>query len=76
MGWHAAHIQADATQPGVALDQNHLEAQISGAKVSAIAAGAGTQYQQVAVEVGAASVAGRYRGDSCQRRWDGRYRLF
>ncbi len=53
----AADVEADAAQRRVALDQDHLEAEVGGAEGGRIAAGAGAEHQQVAVEVDRTGVA-------------------
>ena len=48
-GRDATHVQAHAAQAGVALHQNHFQAQIGGAEGGRVAAGASAQHQQVAI---------------------------
>ena len=55
LGWDAADVQAHAAERGVALDDDHLQAQIGGAESGRIAARAATQDDDVAVEVGGAA---------------------
>jgi hypothetical protein len=52
LGRDAAHVQAHATEGGVALDDDGLQAQVGGAEGGRIAARAGAQHQHVALEVG------------------------
>ena len=63
----AAHVQAHAAQCGVTLDEHGLQAQVGRAKGRRIASRAGTQHQQVALDVGAAGV-GRCRRRGCHSR--------
>ena len=48
----------DTAQLGVTLDQDDFESQICSAEGSRIAAGAGTEHQQIAIQIDAACVAG------------------
>ena len=59
LGRDAAHVQADATELGVALDQHHFQAEVSGAKRCTVAARAGAEHQQVAGQIGGAGKTGR-----------------
>jgi hypothetical protein len=59
LGWDAAHVQAHATQGGVALDDDNFQAQVGCAEGSGIATGATAQHQQVALHIGTAAKAGR-----------------
>jgi hypothetical protein len=54
LGGDAAHVQAHATQGGVALDDDHLEAQVRSAEGGGVAARATAEHQHVAVQVGTA----------------------
>ena len=60
LGRNAAHVQADAAQCRVTLDQHHLEAKVSRAESGRVAAWATAEHQQVAVHIGSAGEAGRY----------------
>jgi hypothetical protein len=76
----AAHVEADAAERGVALDQHHLHAEVGGAERGRIAAGAAAEHEQVALDVGAAGVRrrdgrrARVRGRRCGGRARGRGR--
>jgi len=48
-GWDTTHIQTNATQYRISLDQHHLLAQIGGAKSRSVAAGAAAQHQYFSV---------------------------
>ena len=69
LGRDADHVQADAAQAGVALHQNHFQAEIGGAEGGAVAAGASAQHQQVTFQISRAGKAGGCRhwpgGRSC-----------
>ena len=54
----AAHIQADTAELRVTLYHNDLEPQVGGAKSRRVAAGTGTEHQQIAVEIGSPCEAG------------------
>ena len=56
--WYAAHVKAYTAQFGVTLDHHHLEAQISRAECSAVAARARAQHQDIAVDIDRAGIAG------------------
>jgi len=86
----AADVQADTAQGGVAFHHHDLEADVGGAEGGAVAAGATTQDQQVAVQIGCATkehpASGlrafrrpyryRYSINSCLCRYNDGYRLF
>ncbi|MDT4847739.1 hypothetical protein FQZ97_818070 [compost metagenome] len=77
LGRDAAHVQANAAERAVAFYQHSVHAQISGAEGGRIAAGAGTQHQHVALDVGAAAMRGGCGGRCCRsgrRRCRGRGR--
>jgi hypothetical protein len=68
----AAHVQADPAERGVALDKDDLHPQVGRAEGSRVAARAGAEHEQVALEVGGAGVGGGSdrrsdgsRGHSC-----------
>ena len=64
LGGNAAHVQADPAQGGVALDQNHFQAQVGSTESGGVAARAGAQDQDIAIQVGVAAKrgCGRCRG--------------
>ena len=51
LGGNAAHVEADAAQHGPAFDQRDLEAEIRGAERGGVAAGTGTQHQQLRLAI-------------------------
>ena len=71
LGRDAAHVQADAAQRGIALDQHHFQAEVGGAERGRVAAGAGAQHQHVAFDVGPAGVD--EAAARCRRRPRGRW---
>ncbi len=68
LGWNAADIEADPAEGGVAFDQHHIQPQIGGAEGGGIAAGAGTEHDQAAFDIGRLAAAQRRFG----RGWFGR----
>ncbi|MNX84553.1 hypothetical protein D3C86_1163600 [compost metagenome] len=50
LGGDAAHVQADATQGGVALDDNGIQTQIGGTESSGITGRASTQYYDLSFD--------------------------
>jgi hypothetical protein len=76
LGGDAAHVQAHAAQGGVALDQNHLEAQVGRAEGGRVAARAAAQHQHVAVQIGTARQSWLLQYWSCWRLCSGRWSLF
>ena len=65
LGRDAPDIQADAAEGGIAFDDYGLEAEVGGTEGSRVTAGAGTEDEQVALDVGTAIVAG---GNRCRCR--------
>ncbi len=70
LGGDAAHVQAHATQGGVALDQHDLQAQVGGAEGGGVAAGAAAEHDHVGFQITRArKVAGNRCGNrNCWRR--------
>ncbi len=69
---NAAHVQAHATQGGVALDDDDFQAQISRTEGGGIATGATAQHQHIAFDVCRAAEAGGGGGRHSRRRLHGR----
>ena len=76
----AAHIQTDAAERRIPLDQNAVQAEVGGPEGRRITAGTGAQYQHVASHVGCAAVrlgfgsCGNLRRRGRRRRRGGRTR--
>ncbi|MNN08188.1 hypothetical protein D3C81_1210380 [compost metagenome] len=68
LGRNAAHVEADAAEVGVAFDEHGVHAQVGRTERGGVAARAGAQHHQTALDVGLAT-AGRQRLGS-----DGRVR--
>ena len=71
---NAADVEAHPAERRVALDEHRLHAEVGRAERRAVAAGAGTQHQHLALDVGLAGVgAGRRCRHRCGR-WSRRWR--
>src|SRR5690606_27942094 len=62
LGGNAADVEADAAELRVAFDQHGVEAEVGGAERGRVAAGAGTEDDDGAFDVGLAAGGGRGLG--------------